>query len=210
MVMLGQLFIISAPSGAGKTSLIKALRAQMPDLGLSVSHTTRPMRPGEVDGQHYHFVSVPQFKALILEGAFVEHARVFDHYYGTSRAAVEQVLAQGRDLILEIDWQGAAQVRALFPAVRSIFILPPSLEALAERLAARAQDDAEVIARRLAEANREMQEYPQYDYLIINDDFSHALSQLRSIFESERLRTPRQAENEHLRLENLAIAPKKP
>ncbi|OYV46446.1 MAG: guanylate kinase [Halothiobacillus sp. 20-53-49] len=210
MVMSGQLFIISAPSGAGKTSLIKALRSQMPDLGLSVSHTTRPMRLGEVDGQHYHFVRVPQFEALIKAHAFVEHARVFDNYYGTSKAAIQQVLARGQDLILEIDWQGAAQVRALFPAVRSIFILPPSLDALAERLATRAQDDAKVIARRLAEARREMQEYPQYDYLIINDDFSHALSQLRSIFESERLRTPRQAEIEHLRLENLAIAPKKP
>jgi guanylate kinase len=210
MAMLGQLFVISAPSGAGKTSLIKALREQMPDLGLSISHTTRPMRPGEVDGQHYHFVDVPQFEALIAAGAFVEHARVFDNYYGTSKAAIEQVLAQGRDLILEIDWQGAAQVRALFPAVRSIFILPPSLDALAERLAARAQDDAKVIARRLAEARREMQEYPQYDYLIINDDFGLALSQLRAIFECERLRTARQAKIEHTRLENLAIAPKKP
>ena len=209
MAMLGQLFVISAPSGAGKTSLIKALREDMPDLGLSVSHTTRPMRRGEVDGQHYHFVSVAQFEALIAAGAFVEHARVFDHYYGTSKAAIEQVLAAGQDLILEIDWQGAAQVRTLFPAVRSVFILPPSLDALAERLTARAQDDAQVIKRRLAEARREMQEYPHYDYLIINDEFALALSQLRAIFECERLRTPRQVQHEQQRLENMALAPKK-
>ncbi len=209
MAMLGQLFVISAPSGAGKTSLIKALREDMPDLGLSVSHTTRPMRRGEVDGQHYHFVSVAQFEALIAAGAFVEHARVFDHYYGTSKTAIEQVLAAGQDLILEIDWQGAAQVRALFPAVRSVFILPPSLDALAERLTARAQDDAQVIKRRLAEARREMQEYPHYAYLIINDEFALALSQLRAIFECERLRTPRQVQHEQQRLENMALAPKK-
>ncbi|MHB9020682.1 MAG: guanylate kinase [Halothiobacillus sp.] len=209
-MLLGQLFIISAPSGAGKTSLIKALRAQMPDLGLSVSHTTRPMRTGEIDGQHYHFVSVAQFEALVAAGAFAEHARVFDNYYGTSKAAIDDVLAQGRDLILEIDWQGAAQVRRLFPDVLSIFILPPSLDDLAVRLATRAQDDAHVIARRLAEASREMQEYPHYDYLIINDDFSRALSQLRCIFETERLRTLRQAQIESSRLENLLIAPKKP
>ncbi|MHB8919952.1 MAG: guanylate kinase [Halothiobacillus sp.] len=209
-MLLGQLFIISAPSGAGKTSLIKALRAQMPDLGLSVSHTTRPMRTGEIDGQHYHFVSVAQFEALVAAGAFVEHARVFDNYYGTSKAAIDDVLARGRDLILEIDWQGAAQVRRLFPDVLSIFILPPSLDDLAVRLATRAQDDAHVIARRLAEASREMQEYPHYDYLIINDDFSRALSQLRCIFETERLRTLRQAQIESFRLENLLIAPKKP
>ncbi|MHB1229766.1 MAG: guanylate kinase [Halothiobacillus sp.] len=209
-MVLGQLFIISAPSGAGKTSLIKALRAQMPDLGLSVSHTTRPMRTGEMDGQHYHFVSVAQFEALVAADAFVEHARVFDNYYGTSKAAIDDVLAQGRDLILEIDWQGAAQVRRLFPDVLSIFILPPSLDDLAVRLATRAQDNAHVIARRLAEATREMQEYPHYDYLIINDDFSRALSQLRCVFESERLRTPRQVQIESFRLENLLIAPKKP
>ncbi|HQT43664.1 MAG TPA: guanylate kinase [Halothiobacillus sp.] len=209
-MLLGQLFIISAPSGAGKTSLIKALRAQMPDLGLSVSHTTRPMRTGEIDGQHYHFVSVAQFEALVAADAFVEHARVFDNYYGTSKAAIDDVLAQGRDLILEIDWQGAAQVRRLFPDVLSIFILPPSLDDLAVRLATRAQDNAHVIARRLAEATREMQEYPHYDYLIINDDFSRALSQLRCVFESERLRTPRQVQIESFRLENLLIAPKKP
>lgn len=205
----GQLYVISAPSGAGKTSLIKALREQMPDLGLSVSHTTRPMRPGEVDGQHYHFVSKSTFESMIAEGAFVEHALVFGNYYGTSKSAVSTVLDKGQDLILEIDWQGAAQVRPLFPGVQSIFILPPSREALRERLFARGQDDADVIARRLAEAEREMQAYPNYDFLIINDDFSQALNQLRCLFESARLRTPRQAEKERIRLENLLNTPKK-
>jgi guanylate kinase len=205
----GQLFVISAPSGAGKTSLIKALREQMPDLGLSVSHTTRPMRPGEVDGQHYHFVSKPTFESMIAEGAFVEHALVFGNHYGTSKAAVSAVLDKGQDLILEIDWQGAEQVRPLFSGAQSIFILPPSREALRERLFGRGQDDADVIARRLAEAEREMQAYPNYDFLIINDDFSQALNQLRCLFESARLRTPRQAEKERVRLENLLNTPKK-
>lgn len=205
----GQLYVISAPSGAGKTSLIKALREQMTDLGLSVSHTTRPMRPGEVDGQHYHFVSKSTFESMIAEGAFVEHALVFGNYYGTSKAAISTVLDQGQDLILEIDWQGAEQVRPLFPAAQSIFILPPSREALRERLFGRGQDDADVIARRLAEAEREMQAYPNYDFLIINDDFSQALNQLRCIFESARLRTPRQAKTERTRLENLLNTPKK-
>lgn len=205
----GQLFVISAPSGAGKTSLIKALREQMPDIGLSVSHTTRPMRPGEVDGQHYHFVSKSTFESMIAEGAFVEHALVFGNHYGTSKAAVSAVLDKGQDLILEIDWQGAEQVRPLFPGAQSIFILPPSREALRERLFGRGQDDADVIARRLAEAEREMQAYPNYDFLIINDDFSQALNQLRCLFESARLRTPRQAEKERIRLENLLNTPKK-
>lgn len=205
----GQLYVISAPSGAGKTSLIKALREQMPDLGLSVSHTTRPMRPGEVDGQHYHFVSKSTFESMIAEGAFVEHALVFGNHYGTSKAAVSAVIDKGQDLILEIDWQGAEQVRPLFPGAQSIFILPPSREALRERLFGRGQDDADVIARRLAEAEREMQAYPNYDFLIINDDFSQALNQLRCLFESARLRTPRQAEKERIRLENLLNTPKK-
>ena len=205
----GQLFVISAPSGAGKTSLIKALREQMPDLGLSVSHTTRPMRPGEVDGQHYHFVSKSTFEAMMAEGAFVEYALVFGNYYGTTKAVVSTVLDKGQDLILEIDWQGAEQVRPLFPGAQSIFILPPSREALRERLFGRGQDDADIIARRLAEAEREMQAYPNYDFLIINDDFSQALNQLRCLFESARLCAPRQAEKERVRLENLLNTPKK-
>lgn len=206
----GQLYVISAPSGAGKTSLIKALRARMPELGLSVSHTTRAMRPGEQDGVHYHFVDVATFETLIAEGAFVEYARVFGNYYGTSKAAISQVLAGGQDLILEIDWQGAQQVRAQFPTVISIFVLPPSRAALRERLVGRGQDDAEVIARRLAEATLEMRQHPHYDYLIINEDFSTALDQLGCIFVNGRLRMAQQVQVEHARLENLLNTPENP
>ncbi|MDA3877299.1 MAG: guanylate kinase [Halothiobacillus sp.] len=206
----GQLYVISAPSGAGKTSLIKALRARMPDLGLSVSHTTRAMRPGEQDGVHYHFVDVAKFEAMIADGAFVEYARVFGNYYGTSKAAISQVLAGGQDLILEIDWQGAQQVRAQFPTVISIFVLPPSRAALRERLIGRGQDDAAVIARRLAEATLEMRQHPNYDYLIINEDFSTALDQLGCIFLSSRLRMTQQVQVEYMRLENLLNTPDTP
>jgi len=209
-VIRGQLYVISAPSGAGKTSLIKALRARMPELGLSVSHTTRAMRPGEQDGVHYHFVDVATFETLIAEGAFVEYARVFGNYYGTSKAAISQVLAGGQDLILEIDWQGAQQVRAQFPTVISIFVLPPSRAALRERLVGRGQDDAEVIARRLAEATLEMRQHPHYDYLIINEDFSTALDQLGCIFVNGRLRMAQQVQVEHARLENLLNTPENP
>jgi guanylate kinase len=209
-VIPGQLYVISAPSGAGKTSLIKALRARMPELGLSVSHTTRAMRPGEQDGVHYHFVDVAKFEAMIADGAFVEYARVFGNYYGTSKAAISQVLAGGQDLILEIDWQGAQQVRAQFPTVISIFVLPPSRAALRERLFGRGQDDAEVIARRLAEATLEMRQHPNYDYLIINEDFSTALDQLGCIFLSSRLRMTKQVQVEHMRLENLLNTPDTP
>jgi guanylate kinase len=209
-VIPGQLYVISAPSGAGKTSLIKALRARMPDLGLSVSHTTRAMRPGEQDGVHYHFVDVAKFEAMIADGAFVEYARVFGNYYGTSKAAISQVLAGGQDLILEIDWQGAQQVRAQFPTVISIFVLPPSRAALRERLIGRGQDDAAVIARRLAEATLEMRQHPNYDYLIINEDFSTALDQLGCIFLSSRLRMTQQVQVEYMRLENLLNTPDTP
>lgn len=206
----GQLYVISAPSGAGKTSLIKALRGRMPELGLSVSHTTRPMRPGEQDGVHYHFVDTPQFEALIAAGAFVEYAQVFGNYYGTSKSAIAQVLAGGQDLILEIDWQGAQQVRVQFPDVVSIFVLPPSREALRERLFGRGQDEADVIARRLAEATLEMRQHPHYDYLIVNEDFETALAQLGCIFTSGRLRMARQVQAERARLENLLNAPENP
>lgn len=203
----GQLFVVSAPSGAGKTSLIKALRTERPELGLSVSHTTRPMRPGEVDGQHYHFVTTEHFRQMIADGAFVEHAEVFGNYYGTSRAAVSSELSAGRDVILEIDWQGAAQVRRLFPDLISVFILPPDLAALRARLVGRGQDEAAVIERRLSEAQREMREYPHYDYLIINDDFGVALAELLAVFTVARLRTAVQAAAQSGRLENLLNTP---
>jgi guanylate kinase len=177
----GRLFVIAAPSGAGKTSLVKALLASEPRLRLSVSHTTRKRRPTEEDGREYHFVAVPQFEGLVARGEFLEHARVFDNFYGTARGFVEEQLRQGHDVILEIDWQGAQQVRRAMPQCVSIFILPPSRRALAERLTRRATDSAQIIARRLADATADMSHYREFDYVIVNDDFAQALSDLRRI-----------------------------
>ena len=192
MTTIGTLFNISAPSGAGKTSLVKALMANMPELKLSISHTTRPMRSGEVDGQDYYFIDKVTFKKMIVEGAFLEHADVFGNYYGTSQAAVEKQLSLGYDVLLEIDWQGAAQIRERMPHVVSIFILPPSLVALEERLTGRGQDSEEVIARRLSEAINEISHYKDYDYLIINDNFEVALKELAAIVLSQQVRMERQ------------------
>jgi guanylate kinase len=177
----GRLFVIAAPSGAGKTSLVKALLASEPGLRLSVSHTTRKRRPTEEDGREYHFVPVPQFERLAARGEFLEHARVFDNFYGTARGFVAEQLRQGHDVILEIDWQGAQQVRRAMPQCVSIFILPPSRRALAERLARRATDSAEIIARRLRDAAADMSHYREFDYVIVNDDFAQAVSDLRRI-----------------------------
>lgn len=177
----GTLFVIAAPSGAGKTSLVKALLASEPTLRLSVSHTTRKRRPTEEQGREYHFVSVPEFERLINAGDFLEHARVFDNLYGTSRAFVEEQLSKGHNVVLEIDWQGAQQVRRAMPDCVSIFILPPSRRELAERLARRATDTAEVIARRLAEAAADMSHYREFDYVVVNDDFARAAEDLRRI-----------------------------
>ncbi|QFI53281.1 guanylate kinase [Aeromonas simiae] len=189
MAQQGTLYIISSPSGAGKSSLINALLTQHNAAGkmmVSVSHTTRAPRPGEVDGQHYHFVPVEQFKTLIGNGDFLEWAEVFGNYYGTSRAAIEASLAKGIDVFLDIDWQGARQIREQM-ATKSIFILPPSRSELERRLIGRGQDSAEVIAGRMAKATAEMVHYDEYDYVIINEDFEHALFQLRAILESQRL-----------------------
>jgi len=177
----GRLFVIAAPSGAGKTSLVKALLASEPRLRLSVSHTTRKRRPTEEDGREYHFVPVPQFERLAARGEFLEHARVFDNFYGTARGFVEEQLRQGHDVILEIDWQGAQQVRRAMPQAVSLFILPPSRRALAERLARRATDSPEIIARRLRDAAADMSHYREFDYVIVNDDFAQAISDLRRI-----------------------------
>ena len=189
----GILFIVSAPSGAGKTSLLRELVPADERLVVSVSHTTRAMRPGERDGQHYHFVSIEHFEQLVGEGAFLEHAPVFDNYYGTSEAAVREPLAQGLDVVLEIDWQGARQVRRRFPAAVSIFIVPPNIEALRERLSGRGQDSAEIVERRMVDARSELSHFPEYDYLVINDDFATALAELRCVVTAERLREPRQS-----------------
>jgi len=189
----GSLYIFAAPSGAGKTSLVKALVETTANIEVSVSHTTRAPRPGEVDGVNYHFTDVAAFQAMVAQGAFLEHARVFDNYYGTARANIEQRLAAGVDVILEIDWQGARQVREQFPDSIGIFILPPSRQALEERLRGRGQDGDEVIARRMRDAESEISHYGEFDYLVINDDFATALVELAAIVTAQRLRTRVQA-----------------
>jgi guanylate kinase len=195
----GTLYIVSAPSGAGKTSLVKALVDAQPQVRVSVSHTTRAMRPGEVDGVNYHFVSRDEFLARLERNEFLEHAEVFGNLYGTSQRWLEQTLAEGYDLILEIDWQGAQQVRRLMPQAKSIFILPPTQEALRQRLNNRGQDSDEIIEKRMREAVSEMSHYVEYDYLVINDDFAHALIDLQSIFRANQLKQPAQQQR-HARL----------
>jgi len=195
MPALGTLYIVSAPSGAGKSSLISALLENNPnsDLQVSVSHTTRAPRPGEANGQHYHFVSVDEFKASIDEGVFFEWAEVFGNFYGTSRKVIEQQLANGIDVFLDIDWQGARQVKALMPQAKGIFILPPSRNELERRLIGRGTDSDEVIAGRMAKAVSEMSHYDEYDYLIVNDSFEQALQDFGAIIKANRLIVTQQA-----------------
>ncbi|MBT4522056.1 MAG: guanylate kinase [Halieaceae bacterium] len=190
----GTLFTVSAPSGAGKTSLVEALVQRNNSLCVSISHTTRPRRPGEENGVNYHFVSDAVFVAMLEQSQFLEHALVFENRYGTSQVWVEEQLARGVDVILEIDWQGAAQVKRQMPQSCAIFILPPSREALAQRLTSRGQDEANVIQYRLAEAVDEMSHYIESDYLVVNRDFDLALNELSGIILSQRLRTERQLE----------------
>ena len=190
----GTLYTFAAPSGAGKTSLVKALVETTVNIEVSVSHTTRAPRPGEVDGINYHFTDVATFQAMVVKGAFLEHAQVFDNYYGTARANIEQRLAAGVDVILEIDWQGAQQIKRLLSDTRAIFILPPSREALEQRLNARGQDDAAVISARMAEAVEEMSHFEESDYLVINRDFDQALEELDAIVICHRLGTVRQGQ----------------
>lgn len=199
----GTLFTISAPSGAGKTSLVQALIDTMEAVQVSISHTTRPCRPGEQDGVNYHFVDTATFESMLAAGAFLEHARVFDNFYGSSRAWVEETLARGIDVILEIDWQGASQVRSLMPDTVGIFILPPSRQTLVERLNGRGQDKQDVIERRLAEATLEMSHYREADFIIINDHFATALDELRAIVISQRLTRDRQQERHRALLSDL-------
>lgn len=191
----GNLYIISAPSGAGKTSLVKGLVSSIDNLIVSVSHTTRQMREGEIDSKDYFFINVETFLTMQAESAFLECAQVFDNFYGTAQQTVEDNLAQGKDVILEIDWQGAQQVRKLIPTSISICIFPPSIETLRQRLEGRGKDDAEIIARRMDEAVTEMSHYPEFDYLIVNDDFSIALNALKSIVIANRLVQARQSYN---------------
>ena len=176
-----QLFVISAPSGAGKTSLVKALRERNPELAVSVSYTTRPRRPTEADGREYHFVSVAQFQELISQKAFLEYAQVFDNYYGTGKAQVQELLTGGAHVILEIDWQGARQVRSSWPDCHSIFILPPSRTALEQRLRDRQTDSEAVIERRLRDAVGDMTHFREFDFVVVNDDFDTACADLERI-----------------------------
>ncbi|AGO17087.1 guanylate kinase [Glaesserella parasuis ZJ0906] len=193
---LGNLYIISAPSGAGKSSLINALLSDFPrsQVQLSISHTTRNPRPGEEHGVHYYFTQHDEFKRLIEQGHFLEWAEVFGNYYGTSLPMIERSLEQGIDVFLDIDWQGARQIREKVPNVKTIFILPPSKAELEKRLIVRGQDSAETIAKRMSEAVSEMSHYNEFDYVIVNDDFQTALSELKSILTAERLKQAVQAE----------------
>jgi len=187
----GTLYIVSAPSGAGKSSLLRALLESMAGtLALSVSHTTRSPRPGEINGKDYHFIDVPTFREMVDQDEFLEHARVFDNFYGTSQQGVNAQLQAGLDVILEIDWQGARLIRERLPDVVSIFILPPSCEALQQRLHNRAQDDEAVIARRMRDAVSEMTHYDEYDYLVVNNVFDQAREELAAILLGRRLRLP--------------------
>jgi guanylate kinase len=190
--MSGLLFIISSPSGGGKTSLVRALLEAEPEVRLSVSYTTRGTRPGEVDGRDYHFVTPAVFERMLEAGEFLESAEIYGNRYGTSQKWIERERADGRDVLLEIDWQGAQQVRRLMRQVVSIFILPPSPELLESRLRGRGQDSEEVVARRLAAARHEIAHVSEYDYVIINDDFNRAAQDLRSIIRAERLKLARQ------------------
>ena len=189
MTVPGNLFIRSAPSGAGKSSLINSLLEQESSrpMQVSVSHTTRDPRPGEQEGEHYHFVSVATFKEQITHNAFYEYAEVFENYYGTSEAAIDDQLSQGIDVFLDIDWQGAQQVRLKKPSVTTVFISPPSKQALENRLRGRRQDSEKVIASRMAKAQDECSHFNEFDYIIINDDFKQALADLTTIVNNQRL-----------------------
>jgi len=194
-----RLYVISAPSGGGKTSLVNALLERDPAVALSVSHTTRAPRPGEKDGVHYYFVDEAAFEALVEKNAFLEHARVFDHRYGTGRGPVERQLADGFDVLLDIDWQGARQIRSSFPAACTIFILPPSLDELRRRLVGRRQDSEAVIARRMQAARAELSHAGEFDFLIVNDDFEQALQDLHAVIRrGAPLRDPGQAESREI------------
>lgn len=190
--MKGSLFIVTAASGTGKTSLVKQLLATTNDLSVSVSHTTRPPRPGEIDGQHYHFVDVDTFTTAIGNNNFLEHAEVFGNYYGTSEQSVRTQLAAGIDVVLEIDWQGAQQVKKIFMDAIMIFILPPNIATLRQRLSTRAQDSVEIIERRLAGAVTEMAQYIHADYVVVNDNFEVALTELKAIIVADRQALTRQ------------------
>lgn len=188
----GTLYIVAAPSGGGKTSLVRQLVQTLDAIEVSISHTTRPMRPGEQHGVDYFFVNHEEFMSMVRANAFLEHANVFDNFYGTSFEQITKRLEQGIDIVLDIDWQGAQQIRSLFKDVVSVFIVPPSLEVLKQRLTHRSQDDMAVIHERMVKAQDELSHYPEFDYLIVNDEFDKAASQLQAIVIANRLRVGRQ------------------
>lgn len=201
----GTLFIVSAPSGAGKSSLINAYlqKQHHQPMSVSISHTTRLPRPGENHGEHYYFVNHDEFEALIKHHAFVEYAKVFDHYYGTSKTTIETNLKNGINVFLDIDWQGARQVKIKIPTAKSIFILPPSLSELEKRLIKRGQDSKETIEKRMQKAKSEMSHYNEYDYLIINDNFNTSLDHLSAIITTESLRTDKQSSRNKILINQL-------
>ncbi len=204
--MSGLLFVVSAASGTGKTSLVKALLERVNNLHVSVSHTTRGQRPGELNGVHYHFTHKDDFLAQVEQGGFIEYAEVFGNYYGTAQATVEEQLSKGHDVLLEIDWQGAQQVRKIFPDSKQIFILPPSQFDLRQRLSNRGTDAVEIIEHRLSCAVADMQQYVNFDYVIINDDFNKALHDLESVITANRLVLDQQV-NRHQQLIEKLITP---
>lgn len=203
--MRGTLFIVAAPSGAGKSSIVNAVLARDPNIALSISFTSRAPRPGERHAEHYHFVSAEQFEAMVAAGDFFEHARVHGDWKGTARQSVEPQLASGRDVLLEIDWQGARQVRQKVPGAVSVFILPPSRQALEQRMRARGQDSEAVIAQRLAAAREEMSHYGEFDYVIVNEHFDVAVGEMCAIFTASRLRREPQVAR-HARLITALLA----
>ena len=204
--MRGTFFIVAAPSGAGKSSIVNACLARDANIRLSISFTSRAPRPGERHAEHYNFVSAAEFEAMVAAGDFFEHARVHGDWKGTARQSVEPQLASGRDVLLEIDWQGARQVRERIPEAVSVFILPPSREALRQRMRARGQDSDEVIARRLAAAREEMSHYGEFDYVIVNEVFDTAVGEMCAVFQASRLRRPQQ-EGRHAGLIQALLAP---
>lgn len=201
----GTLYIVSAPSGAGKSSLIQALLKTQPlyDTQVSISHTTRVIRPGEKNGEHYYFITESKFQQMIEHNDFLEYACVFGNYYGTSRAVIEEIINSGVDVFLDIDWQGAQQIRQKMPSARTIFILPPSKNELLRRLRGRGQDSEETINQRMAQAVAEIKHYNKYDYIIVNHDFNTALGDLQSIIRSERLRSERQIQRHNTLINKL-------
>lgn len=204
MAEKGNLYIIAAPSGTGKTTLVKALVEALDNITVSISHTTRMKRPNEVHGINYYFIDKTEFEQMILQQDFLEYARIFDHFYGTSKRWVNETLAQGTDVILEIDWQGHQQIKRLFPHSISIFILPPTLEDLRNRLVSRNQDHVDIINQRLADARKTVSHIHEFDYIIVNDEFDHAIHDLKSIVESGRLQQARQAAKLTKLIENLS------